>query len=269
MKESVLEAQQRFESQIDRLRMSDRDKEKMKRVIKGILDSSRGRLFTKRENDYEEYLTMRPRDEFEYELCVIKRMVNEYSGATENRIKTPIGLMQALKYVNEHEDIIESELIDAENYQRRLKAQSSESKEDAQKPKTPEEDFKDTFITTIESLPNRTDSQKQRAIDVLEAIAVVPQNRLYTKREDGYSEAIALRGEKDEIRYYIVKRWSDYAGATIGREYDPIGVKGLIDYVEENKISVDKELKDLRKKFPELEPKKPEASTQGAEFDDR
>ena len=269
MKESVLEAQQRFESQIDRLRMSDRDKEKMKRVIKGILDSSRGRLFTKRENDYEEYLTMRPRDEFEYELCVIKRMVNEYSGATENRIKTPIGLMQALEYVNEHEDVIESEVIDAENYQRRLKYQAREAKSDSQEPKSPEEDFKDIFVTTIENLPNRTDSQKQRTIDVLEAIAVVPQNRFYTKREDGYSEAIALRSENNEIRYYIVKRWSDYTGATIGREYDPIGVKGLIDYVEENKIGVDKELKDLRKKFPELQPKKPEINTQGTEFDDR
>lgn len=269
MKESIIEAQQRFESQIDGLRISDRDKDKMKRVIQGILDSSRGRLFTKKENDFEEYLTIRPKDEFEYELCVIERMVNSYSGATEGRVKTPMGLLQTLEYVREHEDIIESEVIDAENYQRRAKAQKSESKADAQEPKSPKEDFKDIFVATIENLPNRTDSQKQRAIDVLEAIAVVPQNRLYTKREDGYSETIALRGSGNEFRYYIVKRMSDYAGATVGREYEPVGVKGLIDYIEENKINVDKELKDLRKKFPELAPKKPEVNMQDTEFDDR
>lgn len=269
MKESVTEAQQRFEDQIERLKISDNDKAKMKRVIQGILQSSRGRLFTKKEDDFEEYLTIRPNDQDEYELCVIERIINSYSGATENGVKTPMNLLQTLGYVKEHEDIIESEVVDAENYQRRINGQNIEPKVEAQQPKSLKEDFKDIFVATIENLPNRTDSQKQRAIDVLEAISVVPQSRLYTKRESGYSEAIALRGSGNEFRYYIVKRMSDYAGATVGREYEPLGVKGLIDYVEENKINVDKELKDLRKKFPELQPKKPIASSPKPEFEDR
>ena len=269
MKETVIEARKRFEMQIDGLKISDQDKAKLKRVLQGIVDSSRGRLFTRKENDFEEYLTIRPNENEHYELCVIERMINTYSGATENSIKTPMNVSQMLEYVKDHDAIIESEVVDAENYQKRVNASKMEPKIEEEKPKSLKEDFKDIFVATIENLPNRTESQKQRAIDVLEAISVVPQNRLYTKREDGYSEAIALRGSGNQFRYYIVKRMSDYAGSTVGRDEEPVGVRGILEYVEENKISIDRELKELRRKFPELNQKKPSISSSKPEFEDR
>ena len=62
---------------------------------------------------------------------------------------------------------------------------------------------------------------------------------------------------------------SDYAGSTVGRDEEPVGVRGILEYVEENKISIDRELKELRRKFPELNQKKPGISSSKPEFEDR
>lgn len=255
MGENVLGAQKRLEEQIDALKMNSKEKAKMKRVLKGIVESSRGRLFTKKTDEFEEYLTLRQNEDSRYELCVIERMINRYSGATEGRKKTPMSLFQAAEYVRENEGVIESEIVNAENHQRMMQMQNNSVVEKQDKPKTPQEDFKDIIKATIENLPNVPDHKKQRAIDVLEAIAVSSQSRLYSKKEDGYSEAIALRGSGREFRYYVVKKMSDYAGATVGREYEPLGAKSLLEYVDENRITIDKEIKEMRRLHPELNPK--------------
>ena len=122
------------------------------------------------------------------------------------------------------------------------------------KPKTPQEDFKDIIVATIENLPNVPEHKKQRAIDVLEAIAVSPQSKLLSKKEDGYSEAIALRGSGREFRYYVVKRMSDFSGSTQGRDYEPLGAKSLLEYIDENRITIDKEIQRMRQLHPELNP---------------
>lgn len=267
MGENVLGAQKRLETQIDGLKINDKEKDKMRRVLKGIVESPRGRLFTKKTDDFEEYLTLRQNEDSRYELCVIERMINRYSGATEGRKKTPMSLLQVSEYVRENEGIIESEIVNAENYQRRLQMQGQPTAVESDKPKTPQEDFKDIIKATIENLPNVPEHKKQRAIDVLEAIAVSPQSRLYSKKEDGYSEAIALRGSGREYRYYVVKGMSDYAGTTTGRDYEPLGAKSLLQYVDENRVTIDKEIKEMRRLHPELNPKPVEKKVEAQDDD--
>ena len=254
MGENVLGAQKRLEEQIDGIKISNDQKDKMKRILKGIVESQRGRLFTKKTDEFEEYLTLRQNEDSKYELCVIERMINRYSGATEARNKKPMSLFEVAEYIKENEGVLESEVVNAENYQRRLQAQEQPVVIKEDKLKTPQEDFKDIIIATIENLPNVPEHKKQRAIDVLETIAVSPQNKLLSKKEDGYSESIALRGGGREFRYYVVKRMSDFSGTTQGREYEPLGAKSLLEYIDQNRITIDKEIQKMRQLHPELKP---------------
>ena len=254
MGENVLGAQKRLEEQIDKIKISNDQKNKMKRILKGIVESQRGRLFTKKTDEFEEYLTLRQNEDSRYELCVIERMINKYSGATEGRNKRPMSLFEVAEYIQENEGVLESEVVNSENYQRRIQAKEQPTVVKDDKPKTPQEDFKDIIVATIENLPNVPEHKKQRAIDVLEAIAVSPQSRLYSKKEDGYTEAIALRGSGREFRYYVVKRMSDFSGSTQGREYEPLGAKSLLEYVDQNRITIDKEIQKMRQLHPELNP---------------
>lgn len=253
MKENVLEARKRYESEIDTLKISNQEKDNLKRVLKGIIESSRGRLFTKKTNSFEEYLTLRPTEYSTYEFCVFEKMINEYSGATEGSKKTPLSLTQFSEYVKENQTVLESEVINAENHQKRIKMQEMEQEtKKEEKPKTPQEEFKEMTIARIEEMRVVPEHKKQRAIDVLEAIAILPQNKLISKRENDYSEAISLRPAGSQLKYGITKRMTDYAGGTSAREFEGLGINDLLEYIEENRIEIDRSIRDVKRRYPDF-----------------
>lgn len=244
MKEKIIDLLKRIETDIDSSKIGNKDKDFLKRVLTGILTSPRGRLFAEQEPTYSEYVTLRqPFDEQDplYKLCIVAKTTGVIDGRSYNFPSIPA----LAEYANEHRDMLESELVNAENHQRRKHPDETEKTE----PTTPVEKYTMEMIDIIESLDIH-DYKKQRAIDVLEAIQSVPQHRFYTKKQETSSESIVLQADQLGYSYYVSQRMFDYSGATIGRNKTRLGIRNLVEYIDENRISIDKEMKKFRKQNP-------------------
>lgn len=257
MKEKIVDLLKRIEGDIDSTKLGNKDKEFLKEILMGVLTSQRGRLYSMQEPTYSEYITLRePFDEEDplYKLCIVAKT----TGVIDGRSYNFPSIQRLAEYANEHRDMLESELVNAENHQRRKNPDEEEKKV----PTTPVEKYTQDMIDFVEAMPDTLDYKKQRAIDVLRAIEENPQHRFYTKKQDSSTEAIVLQPDQLGLSYYVTQRMFDYSGSTIGRNKTRLGIKNLVEYIDDNRITIDKEMKRIRKQRPTTEhpvtPKYPE-----------
>lgn len=247
MDEQIVKAQKRIEAQIEGLRIPTEQKDRMKRVLKGIMTSPNGRLYFEKDNNFQKYLTLRKRDSADYDFCIVHKMIDEYSGATAGKKYDFPNLLDLAKLIDEYKDIMDSEIVNSENYQRVQKSQQQITASTSSDEKTLAEAYKKSIKNSIESIQNIPSYKKQRVFDVLDAISSSFTRSITSKTGVNYSEMIALRTIENELGYYIITRMFDeYSGATVGRKYRPVSARSLADYVDEHRTTLDKEIQKIR-----------------------
>lgn len=249
MNEHILKNKARLENKIDGLNISNDKKDRMKRALEGILISPKGRLHFEKTPTFEKYLTLRNPDNMpgDYEFCVVDKIINDFSGTTENMKFSYLPLLELADMVDEHKDIIDSEIVDAENYQKMVAATQEPKKQEPADAKSPAEIYKSQMKSTIDSLQNIPAPQKARAMDVLDALSSAYGNKFFALREQGHSESIALRKDQGYYGYYVISRYFDEnTNSTIKRDYTPLNAKSLVKYCEEHKTTIDKEVKKIK-----------------------
>jgi len=249
MNEHVLKNKARLENKIDGLNVSNDKKDRMKRALDAILISPKGRLNFEKTPTFEKYLTLRNPENMpgDYEFCVVDKIISDFSGATENKQFSYLPLSEIADMIDEHKDIIDSEIVDANNYQKMVAATQEPKKQEPAENKSPAEIYKEQMKSSIESLQNIPTPQKARAMDVLDALSSAYGNKFFALREEGYSESIALRKDQGYYGYYIISRYFDEnTNSTIKRDYKPLNAKSLVKYCEEHKTTIDKEVKKIK-----------------------
>lgn len=242
MKENTVTLQQRLEKQIDESRLSEQDKEYMKRIVDGIIKAPKGRLYLINNPDFQRYMTLRKdvsdlNSSLDY--CLVNVMKNPDTGFTEGRSYTFPGLKGFLRLARENESVLASELVNSQNHQ---KVKSGVSSSEITAPKETEEQrckrLTKESIARLETVP---DYKKQRVYDALDMIDKI--GKIKAVDEQDYSEHIAMRRDGGILGYCLVQRMIDYSGATVGRRYVMLGAKTLVAYVEEHREIIDKEVK--------------------------
>lgn len=266
MNDQMKKIQERIEAQIGRLNVSAEQKDRMKRTLNAIFISQNGRLYLERKPDFQEYVTIKKNDFLQdYDLCVVKRMINEQSGSIEGSDFQFPGLKGVSDIIESNKDLIESEIINAENYRRMQEPQIQKSNSNGEK--TPAKFYTEEAKKAIEEDSNIPSYQKQRAYDVMDLLAELPLSRIYSERGNNYSEAISLRQVNNSYGYCVVSRiFDEYSGATIKRDSTRISARSLVSYVNEHRITLDKEVKKMRANLPK---KRVEAQGKSVEDDDR
>lgn len=232
---------------VDRVKnASEARKEYAKKIIDGIMTSPKGRLYIKNVPEYQEYLTLRKdpsREDAKYEFCVVSAMKNPDTGFTEGREYNFLDPASFIETVDENRAILDSELVNADNYQRVKESglntdASKETESESQKAKR---EMKER-IGQMKTVP---DYKKQRVYDVLDAIE--NHGKVKASEQGDVYEHLALRKMDGLYRYCISKKVVDsYSGATMVRDYIPLNSKTLVAYVEENRKVIDKEVKRLQ-----------------------
>lgn len=247
MNEKMIQVKQRLSAQIENSNLTLDAKNRMRRVLEGIFLSQNGKLYLERRPDFQEYITIARNDFSEnYDFCIAKRMISGYSGATEGRTADFPGLLAISKVVEKNKDLVESEIISAQNHRRIQETQVNESTS-----KTPIENYTDGAKKAVEEATNIPPYQKQRAYDVMDLLAQMPVPKIYAERGNNYSKSIALREEKSGYSYHILTRvFDEYSGATVSRDDTPISAVRLASYVNEHRIELDKEMKTLKARLP-------------------
>lgn len=203
------------------------------KIITGILSSSRGRLYVKRNDDYEEYLTFRNKAENleEYQFCVIERMI-DYAGATAGRRYNYLDLPSLIAYTEKNKEALNTELNNVKYYQ-----MYHSSKETPDSEKTEKQYAIERIKEKIEALPVPS-YKKQRTIAVLEKIAVEELPRFCTAQTQTTDEYLSIENGSVKLTIKLV----DYAGATIDRRTVPLNSINLVDYIDKNKEYIDGKL---------------------------
>ena len=249
MNEETSKIKKRLETQIDIINLPQDQKDRMRRALNAMFVSQNGRLYLERKSDFQEYLTIK-KNEFidDFDFCVVKKMINEQSGSIEGTDMQFPGLRSFASIIEENKDLIDSEIINAENY-RRTKEPVTQIENNAEK--TPEKNYTESAKKVIEEASNAPEYQKQRAYDVMDLLAEMPFSRIYTERGNNYSEAISLRQTNKTFGYCVVSRtFDEYSGATIKRDSTQISARNLVDYVNEHRITIDKEVKRIKASLP-------------------
>lgn len=244
MEERMSNIKDRLKVQIESSKLQSDAKDRMSRILDAIFLSPNGKLYFERKPDFQEYLTL-ARNKFSenYDFTIVKRMVDNQRGSTEGRDYEFPSLVDLSSRIEAHKDIMESEIINAQNHARAQ--QSQQSYENS--PKTPIEEYTENAKSAVADASNIPDYQKQRAYDLMDLLAQLPSGKIYTEQGNNYSKAIALSQTKSGYGYHIVTRFFDeYSGATISRDDTPISAVGLTKYANEHRVELDKKMKIAR-----------------------
>lgn len=86
MNQEINKIKSRLESQINSLNVPAGQKDRMQRSLEAIFMAPNGRLYLQRNPDFQSYITI-AKDNFTngYDLCLVRRMINEQSGAIEGK----------------------------------------------------------------------------------------------------------------------------------------------------------------------------------------
>lgn len=250
MNEKMTQVKQKLNAQIENSNLRFDEKNRMRRVLEGVFLSQNGRLYLERKPDFQKYITIaRDNDSENYDFCIAEVMKNEVSGATEGRRINFPGLLAISDVVEKNKDLVESEIINSQNYRRMQ--EKKEMQENESTTKTPIENYTDSAKKAIEEATNIPSYQKQRAYDLMDLLAQMSLPKIYAERGDNYSKSIALREEKSGYGYHILTRvFDEYSGSTLSRDDTPISAVSLVSYVNEHRIELDKEMKSLKAKLP-------------------
>lgn len=228
---------------INNLRVDDISRGNLLRVLEGLVHSKSNRLYVTKTESSREFISLKQEPDMpdsELSFCIVEKMINALTGATEGSRYSYPALSQFSEYVNAHKDVLDSEIIDIVNSQRNMD-DTSELEE-----QTPYEQLK----SQIGELQIPT-AQKARLQDILSIICKSPIRRIPAYREATYTEYVALDPKLNEF-YLMIKNSDPYGSSGIRGENQKLTLGTLARYVEEHKTTMDPMIQELRKEHPEI-----------------
>ena len=215
---------------IDNLDIDADDKSFIYQIEKGIISSPNGHVLVIDEDNFQEYLCFKiPNNDQEgrIKFCISRKMI-EYSGATAGRENVFPDYNTLIAYIQKNRENIEASLKEIEYYQ----AHKGEEKHE-EAPQT----IIDIVRAKIEKIPAPA-TKKARVYTILDRLAANEHTKIYTIKELEYEEYISV---SDDM-LIVTQRMLDYAGSTIDRNSYVLKSDKIIEYVEEHKETIDKEL---------------------------
>lgn len=243
MKDNIKESILRITKEINSLKIPDEMKKKMSEVLQAICDSANGRVcFPQKDSSYYEYLTLRNKNglaDGPLELCFVTRTINPISKTTESRTYDFPSLMTVVERIQNNLKYINSEIANA-NYHQQLLTSTPKVEDVTTKPVKVEFREIERVKAQVAKM-NIPSYKKQRTIEALNSIMNSPRKRLHTKKVHGLEEYIAVRSET----LTLVKKYDDplSIGSNKTREYKTLHGMALINYIEENRETIDEEIK--------------------------
>lgn len=228
---------------INNLRVDDISRGNLLRVLEGLVHSKNNKLYVTKTESSREFISLKQdpdMPESELSFCIVEKMINALTGATEGSRYSYPALAQFSEYVNAHKDVLNSEIIDIINSQRNMN-DISETEES-----TPYEELK----SQIGELQIPT-AQKARLQDILNIVCKSPIRRIPAYREATYTEYVALDPKLNEF-YLMIKNSDPYGSSGIRGEDRKLSLRALAKYVEEHKTTMDPMIQELRKEHPEI-----------------
>lgn len=228
---------------INNLRVDDISRGNLLRVLEGLVHSKNNKLYVTKTDSSREFISLRQDPEVpesELSFCIVEKMINVLTGATEGSRYSYPSLAQVSEYVNAHKDVLNSEIIDIINSQRNMD-NMGESEE-----QSPYEQLRDQ----IGELQIPT-AQKARLQDILNIICKSPIRRIPAYRDATYTEYVALDPKLNEF-YLMIKNSDPYGSSGIRGQDQKLSLKALAKYVEEHKTTMDPMIQELRKEHPEI-----------------
>lgn len=225
-----------LEEKIEYSNVGDYEKKILFEMLQGILSAERGRLYVRNEQFYKEYVALRDQpgdNETDLSFCIIRRVIDEYTGSTATRSYEFPSYQELIKYYKENRAAISLEISKAKLH--KGKSISSELSS---------ENIIDKMIEQITTLTNIPTKQRQRATDVLYAIKNASNGKFFITQQNDYEEYLAIRN----ANITVVRRMIDYSGATAGRTYQPLNIRSFINYLEKNKTKLGEEEKGFHMK---------------------
>ncbi len=217
-------------STIKSIRISEESKRNLLEVLKGIVASPNNRVYVKSEDDYEEYITLRPCNYTpgeELEPCIIKRYI-EPSGATANRLPKFVSLQELSKYVDEHLTEIKLSLYGIN---------VRHSKTPHPSPINKKEEHLKLLRTKINNM-STTPENKNRLWMILDKLAGDQDNKVYLEQSFEFEMYVMLLDERLVLRTVQY----DPSGTKVGSTNSIITSKKLCELALKYKDKIDQEL---------------------------
>ena len=189
---------QELENSINNSHVSEHDKKILLELLNGIISSQRGRLYVKDYQFEKEYIALRdqPGDNHaQLNICIIKKRIDEYSGATATRLYEFPSYPELVRYYHEHRAAISLEIAKAEMNQGKSIATELKTSVTAK------------MIEQIHGMTNFSQDKRERAIGVLNSIDQNAKHRFYLIQQNNYEEYLSIRNS-DLI---LVRNMKDYS----------------------------------------------------------
>jgi hypothetical protein len=208
--------------EIEQLDIKENEKMVLYKVAKGIIASSKNKLFVIDRDDYQEYLCFKiPNNTKDIKFCISKVII-EQSGAKTKSNDFP-SYKELIEYINKYKKEIASEL-NTLNYQQEQQPQSE----------TPTTSIVRVLKERVEKI-SAPANKKTRAIAVLNELASEDNKKIYTVREETYEEYLSIVNGILIVTEKII----DYAGTTQAKNTYLLKSKELIEYIDEHKELID------------------------------
>ena len=225
---------QELEHSINNSHVSEHDKKILLYILNGVLASQRGRLYVKDYQFEKEYIALRdqPGDNYtQLNICIIKKVIDEYSGATATRSYEFPSYPTLIRYYHEHHAAISLEISKANlNTGKSIATELNNN-------------MTQKMIEQINSMTRFSPDKRSRAIDVLTAIEQNTKHRFYIIQQDDYEEYLSIRNSN----LILVRNIKDPAGSSNNRNYHQLNLASLITYLDENKDKLGEEKKGFTK----------------------
>lgn len=244
MKNNIEESIIRITNKINSLNIPEETKKQMSEVLQAIRISSNGRInLPQKDSNISEYLTLRNENGLAtgpLDLCIVTKIINPITKLTESRTYNFPSLTEIVSIVQNNIKYINSEIANAKYYEQSLKSNSIS-------PSPVKIEFRE--VERVKAEVAKMDipaHKKQRTIEALNSIMNSPRNRIYAKKTAELEEYIAVRSET----LTLIRCYDDPLSVSSNktREYKTLYGMSLINYIDENRETIDEEISRYKKR---------------------
>lgn len=246
MKNNIEESIIRITNKINSLNITEETKKQMSEVLQAIRISSNGRInLPQKDSNISEYLTLRNENGLAtgpLDLCIVTKIINPITKLTESRTYNFPSLTEIVSIVLNNIKYINSEIANVKYYEQSLKSDS-----DSIAPSPVKIEFRE--VERVKAEVAKMDipaHKKQRTIAALNSIMNSPRNRIYAKKTAELEEYIAVRSET----LTLIRCYDDPLSVSSNktREYKTLYGMSLINYIDENRETIDEEISRYKKR---------------------
>ncbi len=248
MKANIEESIIRITNKINSLNITEETKKKMIEVLQAIRTSANGRInLPQKDSNISEYLTLRNEHGLTtgpLELCIVTKIINPTTKLTENRAYNFPSLTEIVNLVQDNIKFINSEIANAKYY---AESQTLSQKNEVVESSPVKIEFRE--VERVKAEVAKMDipaHKKKRTIEALNSIMNSPRNRIYAKKTAELEEYIAVRSET----LTLIRRYDDPLSVSSNktREYKTLYGMSLINYIDENRETIDEEINRYKKR---------------------